>query len=106
VNKEFETPVRDRVPYYVKSRVKELMDERGLSINEVARKSGLKYDTVKSYYDDNVQKPDSYTRAVLCATLDCELSDLEELVFHEEFLPNKKSTEKVQIKYETSTEKV
>lgn len=77
-------PIREQVNFYIRSRIKDLMDEKNLTIADVSRISGLRYETVRDYYFDIVTKKDRDVLAVFCATLRCEPSDLDELVFYDQ----------------------
>ena len=77
------TTARERLDFRIEFCLKKIMDERGLSIADVTRESGLRYETIKSYYYDEISMVDKYVKAVLCVTLDCDLADLEMIVYDE-----------------------
>ena len=56
--------------------LKNILDSRGLSIYVLSRLSGIKYDVLKRYYDNELMKYDGSVLARICYSLDCEISDL------------------------------
>lgn len=56
--------------------LKELMDSRGISINQMSQMSQVKYEIVKKYYNNENY---SYTGDILakfCFVLQCDISDI------------------------------
>ena len=56
--------------------LKNILDSRGLSIYMLSRLSGIKYDVLKRYYDNELMKYDGSVLARICYSLNCEISDL------------------------------
>lgn len=73
-------PVRDQINIQIKLRVKEIMDGKKLGIAKVSQVSGLRYETVKSYYENTVVKYDRVVLAIFCATLNCNIGELYEII--------------------------
>ena len=56
--------------------VKEVMDNKGISISELSRKANIKYDIVKRYYNGEMLRYDSEVLKKFCVYLDCKIEDL------------------------------
>ncbi|QPQ30003.1 helix-turn-helix domain-containing protein [Lysinibacillus sp. JNUCC 51] len=67
-----------------KSTLKEVLDERGLSISKCAEMAGLKKETVRRLYNDTTMQYQRDTLGALCKALDVEISDILILVENEE----------------------
>lgn len=61
-------------------KLKELMDHQGITINQMSHLADIKYDVVKRYYYDDVIKYDAYILAKFRYILNCQVSDLLEIV--------------------------
>ena len=57
----------------VGERLKELMDERGLNMHSLAKKSGLSWNTIKNFYDRKT-KPTVTSLSMLCDGLGITLA--------------------------------
>ena len=65
-------------------KLRNIMDKDNISIYKMSQATGLKYNTIKSYYDNtNLTRYDSDVLAKMCYALNCELSDILE------YIPNK-----------------
>ena len=73
--------VRECIDFHIELRVKFLMDQKDINIAEMARVSGLRYETVKSYYNDEIVMIDRFVIAVFCKVLKCKLSDVLVIVY-------------------------
>ncbi|MGE7625361.1 helix-turn-helix domain-containing protein [Viridibacillus sp. NPDC096237] len=60
----------------VMSNLKVILDRRGLSIRECARKADLPVETVRRLYNDDTKQYQRDTIGALCEALDVEISDL------------------------------
>ena len=56
--------------------VKEVMDNKGISISELSKKASIKYDIVKRYYNGEMLRYDSEVLKKFCVYLDCNIEDL------------------------------
>jgi len=56
------------------------LDERGISIRKCAELADLKFETVRKMYNDEAKQYQRDTLGSLCKALDCEISDLLELI--------------------------
>ncbi|MFB7158605.1 helix-turn-helix domain-containing protein [Lysinibacillus sp. NPDC056232] len=63
-----------------KSRLKIILDEREISIRKCAELAGLKFETVRKMYNDEAKQYQRDTLGALCKALDCDISDLLELI--------------------------
>lgn len=60
----------------VKSNLKAVLDRRGISIRECARKADLPVETVRRLYNDDTKQYQRDTIGALCEALEIEISDL------------------------------
>lgn len=60
----------------VKSNLKCIMDSKLISINDMSRLAGIKYDVVKRYYYNDIYQADLQILAKFCYILDCNISDI------------------------------
>jgi putative transcriptional regulator len=67
-------------PMAILNRVSRAMGERRLKITDVARRSGLSYQTVFDLYHDRAQRIDLTTLDKLCRALECSVGELLEYV--------------------------
>lgn len=61
---------------YIEFNIKNIMNKRGISVNQLVRRTGLHHNVVKRYYNGENQKYDSDVLAKLCYVLNCKLSDI------------------------------
>lgn len=62
---------------YVDIVIKELMDEKGITKYEMAKRTGIRHQTVKNYYDNvALTKVDLDVISKMCYILDCDISDI------------------------------
>ena len=59
-----------------KSNLKEVMTNRKISIYQLCRLTGLKYEVIKKYYYNTITRYDSDVIAKFCFVLDCDISDI------------------------------
>ena len=60
----------------VKLTIKEMMDKKNITVSQMSRISGLKFDVVSNYYYNKIHIYNSEILAKFCKTLDCKTSDL------------------------------
>ncbi len=56
--------------------LKEIMDNKGVSISELSRMANIKYDIVKRYYNGEITRYDSEILKKICVYLECDITDL------------------------------
>ena len=65
-------------PTVIVNRLSRLMGEQRLSIQELARRSGVSYGTVFDFYHDRLKRFDADVLSRLCAALNCTVGDILE----------------------------
>lgn len=68
----------------IRIKLKEIMDKRGLTINQVSKMSGICYDVVKKYYYNTGYSFSLETISKLCFALKCDLKDIVVYELNEE----------------------
>ena len=61
---------------HVELRLKEVMDERGISRNQLAKLIDARFEVVSKWYDGRVEKMDLDILARICYALDCTAEDI------------------------------
>lgn len=56
--------------------LKDVMQKRKITIYQLVRITGIKYDVILRYYNDEIVRFDSNVLAKICYSLDCEISDV------------------------------
>lgn len=56
--------------------IKTIMDKKGITINQVVKKTGLHHKVVHRYYDGTAVRYDKDVLSKLCFVLDCNLDDI------------------------------
>ena len=51
-----------------------------ISRYELAKRTGIRYQIIDNYYKNRVVRYDSYVLSRICASLDCQISDILEVV--------------------------
>ena len=69
---------------HVELRLKEVMDERGISRNQLAKLIDARFEVVGKWYKGEVEKMDLDILARICYALDCTTEDLIRYVPGEE----------------------
>ncbi|MEC1626007.1 helix-turn-helix domain-containing protein [Bacillus mojavensis] len=64
----------------VKTRLKELLDERGLSIRNFAFSNNLRFETVRKLYNNTARQYQEETLGKICEALNIDIKDLLILV--------------------------
>ena len=60
--------------------LKEVMDSKGITRNNLARASNTRFEVVNKWYNGTVERIDADILARFCFTLDCDVSDIIEYV--------------------------
>ena len=60
----------------IRCKLKKLMKRKDISIYQLERLTGIKYDVLKRYINDDIVRYDNAVLAKLCFSLNCEISDL------------------------------
>ena len=64
---------------FIKVKLREVLDSRGITRNKLRSLTGVKYDVIDRYYkSDNVQMVDLDFFAKVCCVLHCNINDLLE----------------------------
>ena len=63
-----------------RSKLKSILNGKGMSIRKCAKVSGLKFETVRKMYNDESKQYQRDTIGALCKALDCKIGDLLEIV--------------------------
>jgi putative transcriptional regulator len=63
----------------VSSKLKSIMEERGLSIRQLADMSGLKFETVRKLRNDETVQYHRKSVGAICEALDIDVADILEL---------------------------
>ena len=63
----------------IRIRLDELLKQRNMTRYEVAKRSGIGYQTIDNYYKNKVTRYDSYTLLQICTALDCGIEELIEI---------------------------
>lgn len=65
---------------HVELRLKEIMDERGISRNQLAKRIDARFEVVGKWYKGEVEKMDLDILARICYALDCTAEDIIQYV--------------------------
>ena len=60
--------------------LKEMLAQRGMTRYELSKRTGICYQMIDNYYKNKVVRYDSALLLKMCIALDCEISDLIEVV--------------------------
>ena len=58
----------------------ELLKERGISRYELAKRTGVTYPTIDSYYKNKVLRYDTEVLLKICLALNCEIGELIRII--------------------------
>lgn len=61
---------------HIEIRLKEIMEERGVTRNALARATNTRFEVINKWYQGHVEKLDADVLARICYILDCEPGDL------------------------------
>lgn len=56
--------------------IKTIMDKKGISFNQIVKKTGLHHQVVKRYYDGTIVRYDKDVLSKLCFVIGCDLTDI------------------------------
>ena len=56
--------------------IKSIMKKNDISIYQLSKKTGIKYDLLKHYYYGNLHRMDLSNIAKICYALNCDVSDI------------------------------
>lgn len=62
----------------IKLNLGKILKERGITVNKLSTLVDSRYETIKSYAENNIQRADLDLLARICYALDCSLYDLIE----------------------------
>jgi putative transcriptional regulator len=62
----------------IKIKLKEIMDNKNINKNRLSVLTGIKFDTIQKYYNDEVYRIDVDVLAKFCYALDCKVQDIVE----------------------------
>lgn len=68
----------------VKSNLKSILDDRGISIRELSRMTELPFETLRRLYNDETKQYQRDTLAAVCVTLGIDISELLTLALSED----------------------
>lgn len=60
----------------IKFDIKSIMDKKGITINQVVKKTGLHHQVIRRYYEGIILRYDKDVLSKLCFVLDCNLDDI------------------------------
>ena len=60
----------------INCKLKDILETKHISMYYLERITGIKYDVLKRYYDNQIIKFDGSVLARLCYSLNCEINDL------------------------------
>ena len=64
----------------VRLKLNKYLDEHSITRYQLEKLTGIKYLTIDNYYKNKVTRYDSYLLAKMCEALQCDISDIIELV--------------------------
>lgn len=56
--------------------IKTIMEQKGITINQIVKKTGLHHQVVKRYYDGTIIRYDKDVLSRLCFVIGCDLNDI------------------------------
>ena len=60
----------------VKLVIDKYLDQNGITRYELAKRTGIKFQTIDKYYKNHVIRYDSYILDRICAALNCKIGDI------------------------------
>lgn len=64
----------------VKLTIDKILEKRGITRYELAKRTEIKFQTIDRYYKNRVIRYDSYILDRICSALECDISDIMEYV--------------------------
>ena len=68
----------------VRLTIDKMLEKRGITRYELAKRTEIKFQTIDRYYKNRVIRYDSYILDSICTVLECNVSDILEYVKDEE----------------------
>lgn len=65
---------------YIQIKLKELIEEKGITKNELCRKAGMERTQLNQFCRNEITRLDTNVLARICAALDCDIHELLEFV--------------------------
>lgn len=65
---------------YVKIKLKEVMQEKGMSKSKLAFRAELQRTQLNLYYNNEINRVDLHVLSRICKALDCDINDLLEYI--------------------------
>ena len=62
----------------IKLRLRELMDKKGVTRNNLARKVDVRFEVIDRWYSGDIEKMDLDILARICFVMDCSVKDILE----------------------------
>lgn len=56
------------------------LSKRNISRYELAKRTGVRYQIIDNYYKNKVKRYDSFVLERICTSLNCDISDIIELI--------------------------
>ena len=60
----------------VKICLEDVLERRGVTRYELAKRTGIQYQIIDNYYKNRVKRYDGYVLERICTVLDCEVGDI------------------------------
>ena len=60
----------------IKFDIKTIMDKKGITINQIVKKTGLHHQVIRRYYEGTAVRYDKDVLSKLCFVIGCELKDI------------------------------
>lgn len=55
--------------------IKTIMDKKGITLNQIVKKTGLHHQVIKRYYEGTIVRYDKDVLSKLCFVIGCDLND-------------------------------
>ena len=84
LKKEREIIMEDIKYGYIKIKLAELIEEKGISKNKLSHRAEMQRTQINQYCNNTVSRLDTAVLARICTALDCRIEDLLEFVPYDE----------------------
>lgn len=64
----------------IRVKLDKTLEKLGITRYELAKRTGIQYLNIDNYYKNKVMRYDGYLLARICEALDCDISDVLEIV--------------------------
>ncbi len=54
----------------------EMLEKRGITRYELAKRTGIQYQVIDNYYKNKVKRYDSFVLDRMCEAMDCDIQDI------------------------------